>query len=125
MDLDRELESLKDRMEDLLTYFELTERLLDQAIQMSNKVGHHKMEAMFQVMRKVLPDPEATSRLFIVITDFVASELADMSDHDKSRMKDAILSTTKEKASEKFGYEISEEELQAVKKDMIETLSKL
>ena len=125
MDLDRELDAMKAKLQDLLSYFDLTERLLDQAIAMSNKVGHHKMEAIFQVLRKVLPDPDATQRLFVVVGDFIASELADMSDHDKSRMKDAILSTTKEKASEKFGYEISEEELQSVKKEMIETLSKL
>ena len=57
--------------EALLTYFELTERLLDQAIQMSYRIGHHDLETIFQVIGKVLPDPQATQRLSSAISDFV------------------------------------------------------
>ena len=125
MDLDRKLNEMKAKLEDLLSYFELTERLLDQAIAMSHKVGHYKMEAIFQVIRKVLDNPEATGRLFIAVTDFVDNELSSLSNHDKERMRHQVSNISKEKVSEKFGYEVSEEEYQSVKTQMINTLNKL
>jgi len=124
MDLDRKLDEMKAKLEDLLSYFELTERLLDQAIAMSHKVGHYKMEAIFQVIRKVLDDP-AAGRLFIAVTDFINSELSSLSNHDKERMRHQVSNISKEKVSEKFGYEVSEEEYQSVKTQMINTLNKL